>query len=133
MFKDEAKGAQIEEFVGLRSKLCSCKAHGEEKKKCKGVKKNVVAKSITQKDYKDCLFNDNDHLWRMNVIRSHSHEIYTEEVDKVALSAGDDKRVVLENGIDTMAYRHYKLKDGKIKVKVFSNRRSPLNNKQKSF
>ena len=69
----------------------------------------------------------------MNVIRSHSHEIYTEEVDKVALSAGDDKRVVLENGIDTMAYGHYKLKDGKIKVKVFSNRRSPLNNKQKSF
>ena len=52
MFKDEAKGAQIEEFVGLRSKLCFCKVHEEEKKKCKGVKKNVVAKSITQKDYK---------------------------------------------------------------------------------
>ena len=133
LFKDEAKGAQIEEFVGVRSKLCSYKVHGEEKKKCKGVKKNVVAKSITQKDYKDCLFYNNDHLWTTNVIRSHGHEIYTEDVNKVALSAGDDKRVVLENGIDTIAYGHNKLKDGKIKVKVFSNRRSPLNNKQKSF
>ena len=125
MFKDEAKGAQIEEFVGLRSKLYSYKVHGKEKKKCKGVKKNVVAKSITQKDYKDCLFNDNDHLRTMNVIRSHGHEIYTDEVNKVALSAADDKRVVLENDIDTLAYEHYKLKDGKIKVKVFNN------NKQK--
>ena len=50
MFKDEAKGAQIEEFVGLRSKLYSFKVHGEDKKKAKGVKKNVVDKSITLKD-----------------------------------------------------------------------------------
>ena len=113
--------------------MYSFKVHGEEKKKCKGIKKNVVAKSITQKDYKDCLFNDNDYLRTMNVIRSHCHEIYTEEVNKVALSAADDKRVVLENGIDTLAYGHYKPKDGKIKVKFFINRRSPLNNKQKSF
>ena len=125
IFKDEAKGAQIEEFVGLRSNLYSFKVKEEEKKKCKGVKKNVVAKSITQKDYKDCLFNDKDHLRTMNVIRSHGHEIYTEEVNKVALSAADDKRVVLEDGISTLAYGHYKLKDGKIKVKVFNN------NKQK--
>ena len=59
----------------------------------------------------------------MNVIRSHKHEMYTQEVNKVALSAADDKRVVLENGIDTLAYAHYKLKDGKIKVKVFNNKK----------
>ena len=29
----------------------------------------------------------------MNVIRSHLHDVYTEEVNKVALSAEDDKRV----------------------------------------
>ena len=34
MFKDEAKGAQIEKFVGLRSKLYSNKQLGEDKKKC---------------------------------------------------------------------------------------------------
>ena len=46
----------------------------------------------------------------MNVIRSHLHEIYTEEINKVALSANDDKRIILEDGIHTLAYGHYKLK-----------------------
>ena len=41
MFKDEAAGKIIEEFVGLRAKLYSYKMFkGEESKKCKGVKKN---------------------------------------------------------------------------------------------
>ena len=133
MFKDETAGKHIEEFVGLRSKLYSYKLHEKEHKKCKGVKRNVVAKSITHEDYKNCLMTKKEQLRKMNVIRSHLHDIYTGQINKVALSADDDKRVVLENGIDTMAYGHYKLKDGKIKVKVFSNRRSPLNYKQKSF
>ena len=47
MFKDEAAGKQIEEFVGLRSKLYSYKMAGVDHKKAKGVKKNVVKKSIT--------------------------------------------------------------------------------------
>ena len=71
MFKDEAKGAQIEEFVRLRPKLYTYKVNGEENKKCKGVKKKVVAISITHNDFKDCLFNDNDQMRTMNVIRSH--------------------------------------------------------------
>ena len=37
---------------------------------------------------------------KMNVIRSHLHEIFTEEENKVALGAEDDKRVFLE------AYTH---------------------------
>ena len=32
----------------------------------------------------------------MNIIRSHDHEVYTEEVNKVALCADDDKRYILE-------------------------------------
>ena len=52
MFKDETAGKQIEEFVGLRSKFYSYKIHNKEHKKCKGVKKNEVAKSITHEDYK---------------------------------------------------------------------------------
>jgi len=52
MFKDEAGGRQIEEFVGLRAKLYSYKMFddGVDHKKCKGVKKNVVKKSITHED-----------------------------------------------------------------------------------
>ena len=43
MFKDEAVGESIDEFVGLRAKLYSYKMlEGEESKKCKGVKKSVI-------------------------------------------------------------------------------------------
>ena len=42
MFKDEAAGKIIKEFVGLRAKLYSYKMDkGEESKKCKGIKKQV--------------------------------------------------------------------------------------------
>jgi len=44
MFKDEACGKQIKEFVGLRAKLYSYKISDEEHEKCEGVKKNVVKK-----------------------------------------------------------------------------------------
>ena len=93
MFKDEAGGKVIDEFVGLRAKLYLYKMfEGEESRKCKGVKKLVVKKSISHEDYKECLFTGKEQLRRMNVIRSHKHEICTEEVNKIALSPSDDKR-----------------------------------------
>ena len=46
----------------------------------------------------------------MNVIRSHKHEIFTEEINKVALSGDDDKRIILEDKIHTLAYGHYSLR-----------------------
>ena len=58
MFKDEAGGKQIAEFVGLRAKLYSYRMdNGEEIKKDKGVKSSVVKKTISFNNYKDCLFN----------------------------------------------------------------------------
>ena len=110
MFKDETGGKQIEEFVGLRSKLYSYKLHEKEHKRCKGVKKSVVAKTITHEDYKNCLKTKEEQLRTMNVIRSHLHDIYTEQINKVALSADDDKRIILEDGVSTLAYGHYKIK-----------------------
>ena len=110
MFKDEACGKQISEFVGLRAKLYSYKMlEGKEEKKCKGVVKRVVKKSITHEDYKNCLFTGEEQMRSMNVIRSHMHEIYSETVNKVALSAADDKRLIMEDGVHTLAYGHYKI------------------------
>jgi hypothetical protein len=115
MFKDEAAGKQIEEFVGLRAKLYSYKIfEGREEKKCKGVKKNVVENTITHDDYIDCLFNKTGQFRRMNVIRSYKHEVYTEEVNKVALSGDDDKRVVQADSVSTLAHGHWRLKQRKI-------------------
>ena len=108
MFKDEVGGDIINEFVGLRAKLYSYKMfEGEESKKCKGVKKSVVKKSITHEDYKKCLFTGKEQLQRMNVIRSYRHEVYTEEDNKVALCPSDDKRHILEDGVHTLALGHY--------------------------
>ena len=110
MFKDEAAGTQIDEFVGLRAKLYSYKMfEGDEHKKCKGIKRNVVKIKITHDDYKTCLQNGRTVYRRMNVIRSHKHDMYTEEVNKIALSADDDKRVIMEDGIHTLALGHHKL------------------------
>ena len=45
----------------------------------------------------------------MNVFRSHNHDVYTETVNKVALSGNDDKRVIVKNGVHTLAFGHYSI------------------------
>ena len=112
MFKDEAAGKNIKEFVGLRAKLYSYKMEeGKENKKCKGIKKAVVEKSITHEDYKTCLKTGKEQLRRQNIIRSYEHVVYTEEINKIALSAADDKRYLLKDSYDTLAWGHYRIKD----------------------
>ena len=113
MMKDEAAGKIIKEFVGLRAKLYSYKMYegGEEIKKCKGIKKQVVENSISHEDYKTCLRTGKEQLRKQNILRSYNHEVYTEEVNKVALSAMDDKRYILKDGVHTLAWGHYKIKD----------------------
>ena len=112
MFKDEAAGKVIKEFVGLRAKLYSYKMdEGKENKRCKGIKKAVVEKSISHEDYKTCLTTGKEQLRRQNIIRSYEHVLYTEEVNKIALSAADDKRYLLKDSFDTLAWGHYKIKD----------------------
>ena len=95
--------------MGLRANLYSYKMCEDEKesKRCKGVKKNVIKKEITFQNYKDCLFNEEEQIRKMNLIRHRNHELYTESVEKIALSAKDDKRIILENKIETLAYGHY--------------------------
>ena len=112
MMKDEAGGKTIKEFVGLRAKLYSfIMDDGEETKKCKGVKKQVVESSISHEDYKTCLLTGKEQLRKQNILRSYNHEVYTEEVNKIALSAQDDKRFILSDGVHTLAWGHYKIKD----------------------
>ena len=110
MFKDEAGGKIIDEFVGLRAKLYSYKIlEGKESKKCKGVKKLVVKNSITHENYKNCLFTGKEQLRKVNVLRSHMHDIYTEEINKVVLSSSDDKRHILEGLTDTLVFGNYRI------------------------
>ena len=100
MFKNEAATNNITHFVGLSSKLYSYlmeikygkngklkEPEEEEIRKAKGVKKNVIKKSLTFEDYKKCLFSEEKVLKEMNIIRSKNHDIYSMNVNKVALSS----------------------------------------------
>ena len=77
---------------------------GKEEKKCKGIKKAVKKKQISFDDYVECLFSKKPQMRKMNVIRSHQHEIFSETVNKIALSADDDKRIIMDDGISTLAF-----------------------------
>ena len=105
-FKDEVGGRQITHFVGLRPKLYSFKVEdGGLTKKCKGVKKNVVKREISFEDYVQCFFSGEKKMKSMKIIKSENHDIYSKEVNKIALSNDDDKREVLEDRVNALALR----------------------------
>ena len=106
LFKDEAGGKIISEFVRLSAKSYAFDMD-DEFKKCKGVKKYVVNKGIALNDYKKYLFSGRPQLRPMNVIRSHHHKVFTEQGNKIALSADDDKREFCDNKIETFAHGHF--------------------------
>ena len=117
--KDECGGNQILRFVGLRSKLYAYEIDRErdnngkwkynvQKKKCKGVRKYIIKKDITIGDYEECLFSKQPQFRTMNTIRSRQHDVGTKRVNKTALSADDDKRVILKDKITTMAIGHWR-------------------------
>ena len=105
-FKDEAAGKQLTYFVGLRPKMYSFKDDDEvETRKAKGVKKNVIKTSLLVEVYRKCLFTEEEVMREMNTMRIKNHEIFSMTVNKVALSANDNKRVICKNKIDTLALR----------------------------
>ena len=110
MMKDECAGKIMTETVWLRAKLGASKMlSGVEEKKCKGINKATTKNDIVFNDYKNVLFNRTTEMRKMNVIRSYKHEVYTEEINKIALNGDDDKRVVMKDRIHTKAYGHYSL------------------------
>ena len=107
LMKDELGGKIMTDFVALRPKLYSYKKlDGFEDKKCKGIKKCVVKKTLTFEDYKACLFNDSTEYRSQLMFRSAKHEVHTIEVNKIALNRDDDKRISRKDGISTFARGH---------------------------
>ena len=93
-FKDELKGKIMTKFAGLRSKTYAYLIDDfKEKKKNKAVKKCAVKTELKFNYYKDCLFNNNVILKSQQRFESELHNVYTKEVNKIALSSNDDKRV----------------------------------------
>ena len=63
-------------------------------KKAKGTKKCLIKKMLKFEDYKKCLFESERILKSQQRFKSENHEVYTENINKIALSSNDDKRIV---------------------------------------
>ena len=118
LMKDELEGAIMNEFIALRPKLYSyTKLDGTCDKKCKGIKKCIIQKTLSFDDYKDCLFNPMrsratgpTNIYRSQLMfRSTKHEVHTIEVNKVALNRDDDKWISKRDAISTFPCRHKSL------------------------
>ena len=104
LFKDELRGKIVKEFCALTGKTYSCLMDdNSEVKKSKGSKKCIRKREIMFENYKNSLFNSNVIL-KLQEFKSDHHKVYTEEVNKIALSSDDDKRLQTFDGIETYPY-----------------------------
>ena len=94
LFKDELGGRIMKEFCALRAKTYSyLMDDNSEVKKSKGTKKCVIKRRLMFENYKDSLFNNKTILKSQLRFKSDLHNVYTEEVNKIAISSNDDKRL----------------------------------------
>ena len=73
-------------------------------KKAKGTKKCVIKRRLMFENYKDCLLSNKNKLKPQQRFKSDRHEVYTEEVNKIALSSNNDKRLPTFNRVKTYPY-----------------------------
>ena len=88
LFKDELAGKIMTEFCALRAKTKKCIIKGE----------------FMFENYKDPLFNDHVIIKSQQRFKSYNHKVYTEEVNKIALSSNDDKRIQTFDRVTTYPY-----------------------------
>ena len=102
LMKDELGGKIMKEFCGFRAKTYEYLMDDDsEKKKAKGTKKCVIKSKIMFESYTGSSFNDKIILKLQQVFRSDHHNVYTEEVNKIALSSDDDKRLQTVDRVTT--------------------------------
>ena len=56
------------------------------------------------KSYTDCLFNNKNVYRSKQRFKIYNHDVYTEEVNEIALSSNDDKRLQTFDRITTCPY-----------------------------
>ena len=72
-----------------------------EHEKAKGIKKYVTKRRLVFKNYKNCLLNNKLLLQSQQRIKSDHHNIYIEQINKIALSSNDDNRLQTFDKITT--------------------------------
>ena len=105
MFNDELGGKNMKEFCALRAKTFSYLMYDDvETKIAKGIKKCVIKRRLIFENYKDSLFNNKTILKSQLRFKSDHHNVYTEEVNKIALNSNDDKRLQTFDRVTTYPY-----------------------------
>ena len=132
--KDELGRQIMKQFVALRAKTNSyLKDSNDEYKKAKETKKCVIKRKLKFQDYKNCLeaaqierklnylrkkkidvdsliedqkeFVNNKIILRTQQrFKSKTHNVFTEVINKIALSSNDDKRMRSIDSTETYAY-----------------------------
>ena len=102
MFKDKLGRKIMKEVCALRAKTYAYLMDDDsEKKKAKGIKRSVIKRRLMFENYKDSLFNNKSILKSQQRFKSDHHNVYTEEVNKIALSSNDDKRLQIFDRVTT--------------------------------
>ena len=105
LFKGELKGKIMKEFCALRARTYTYLMDDDnEKKKAKGIKKCIIKRRLTFENYKDSLFNNKTILKSQLRFKSDHDDMYTEEVNKIALNSNDDKRLQTFDRVTTYPY-----------------------------
>ena len=123
LMRDELGGKMMTKFVGLID-------DGSEDKKAKGTERCVIKRKLKFEKYKNCLEateleNKINYLGKKKIdidsikefiksnksilkvqkrFKSERHNVFTEEINKIALSSNDDKRMQSVDSIETYAY-----------------------------
>ena len=76
----------------------------KETKKAKGTKRCVIKKHLMLEDYKRSIFSNKDIIRSQLRLKSDHHNAYTEEINKVATSNSDYKRLQTFEKVTTYQY-----------------------------
>ena len=105
LFKNELGWKIITKVVSSRPKTYAyLMDDGSNHKKAKGTKMCVIKQKLIFENYKDCLFNNKTVYRSQERFKSYYHDVYTEEVNRVALSSNDNKRLQTFDRITTYPY-----------------------------
>ena len=92
----------------------------DSEKKAKAIKRCVIKRILMSENYKDSLFNDKTILRSQLRFKSDHHDVYTKEVNKIALNSNDDKRLQTFDRVTTYPYgtNDFKARESEILSKI---------------
>ncbi|MEO1764424.1 MAG: hypothetical protein AAFR83_21250 [Cyanobacteria bacterium J06629_18] len=119
-FKDEVGGKIIHSIVALKSKLYSIASDCGQKVSAKGTTKYGQQK-CTHDAFHRILAKETILRTLNYTINSEKHKLFTLKTTKISLSCFDDKRFIQFDGINTLPYGHYAIREDAVTREVLED------------